>query len=83
MPKYFPGRVAIATSKEIFAPILWLVSHSRNFLCGLLLADMQSPGTEVRFPLQMRPQCSSSRCTHLYGVISRRSVNLIIRTGGL
>jgi hypothetical protein len=22
MPKYFPGRVAIATSKEIFAPIL-------------------------------------------------------------
>jgi hypothetical protein len=26
---------------------------------------------------------SSSGCTHLYGVISRRSVSLIIRTGGL
>jgi len=28
-------------------------------------------------------QRSSSGCTHLYGVISRRSVNLIMRTGGL
>ena len=26
---------------------------------------------------------SSSGCTHLYGIISRCSVNLIIRTGGL
>ena len=34
MPKYFPGRVAIATSREIFAPILWRVSHNQHFLRG-------------------------------------------------
>jgi hypothetical protein len=40
MPKYFPGRVAIATSREIFAPILWRVSHNQHFLRG---------NAEVRF----------------------------------
>ena len=69
MPKYFPGRVAIATSREIFAPILWRVSHNQHFLRGTPRSD------------STRHQRSSSGCTHLYGVISRCSVNLIMRTG--
>ena len=47
------------------------------------LAVVMCADAEVRFSLQCKPHRSSSGCTHLYGAISRCSVNLIMRTGGL
>src|SRR5262245_35415012 len=31
MPNYFPRQVAVPTSREIFAPILWRAGHSKLF----------------------------------------------------